>query len=405
MLSDINQTEKNDNPNAPQKVLGDNETVDKRHHNPVGVIEQTEETAGQDTENIITESAPPVVSENSLIEASETSNKIVDNVNTTEIENVEEMHPLVIDLLLNPTQWEIWPAVAVLRWMISQFPEQRRELFYQSKPSLGFPASEIHDIDLSNESSNLKLTLTAPGLACYGSALPTAYIARIVADTYRPRGGAIAAWLDGFTNRFMQALESAKMLSSAAFALATAGNVPALRRVSDIAGHTAPLRALPSHRLHEEPSSKPSGATGLAAYFLDNPSAVGLIACLRAFTNLSVRVEEFVGAQVRVLRPARIGSPIMRILGMRSEVPAAGINVILDGGKIMSARYWARDSARRRSLRLICSRYIGNPSITVRLFLDLDKDNVDRAKLGESALGGMAILGIPSKLIRLPLRG
>ena len=126
-------------------------------------------------------------------------------------------HPLAREVLFNPSEWSIWPAVAVLRWML----RTRREssIVYRSHPSLTFAASEIKDVAFN--ANGVELTLSAPGLAAPGTILPTSDIARIVADARAPGGGALALWLDGPGDLFMQLVETSRARHSDAFALAT----------------------------------------------------------------------------------------------------------------------------------------------------------------------------------------
>lgn len=311
------------------------------------------------------------------------------------------LHPLAQDVLFHPTKWNLWPAVAILRWLLRPSAGQRRGLVFRSRPSLAFAASDIHDVALGTDS--IDLTLTAPGIASPGSPLPTSDIARIIADLHSPGRGAIAAWLDGPGDRFMQVLESAQTRYNTAFSLATGGRLDSLHRVAGLAGYSAPLHALPGHRLFGKLRAEPAGAAGLAAHFIAAPSAVGLAAVVSAFTDLTAEVTEFAGARVRILRPARLGAPMMRMLGRHCTMPAAGAEVIVKGGSRESALRWARDRHRKESLRLLVERYIGSGSISVRLFLELDPQNIDPCRLGESSLGGMAVLGCPSGPTRLPL--
>ena len=304
------------------------------------------------------------------------------------------------DLFENPAHWAIWPAVGILRWALRHTPGEPRRLIYRSLPSLAFKPNEIHGVELKDAS--VDVTLTAPGIASPGSPLPLADIARIVEDRRPPGRGALSAWLDGPTDLFMQVLETTHMRYSAAFALATGGKVDAVLRAGALAGHTAPLEALPEHRLTGRPGAAPEGATALAALFVGAPSADGLATLIFAFTGLRARVEEFAGARVRTLRPARLGSPLMRVLGRYSTLPTAGIEIIVEGGG-EGARRWARDPHRCASLRLLCERYVGSNGIAIRLFLELDAGNIDRAALGEAVLGGMAVLGRPAAGVRLPL--
>ena len=311
-------------------------------------------------------------------------------------------HTLVQDLFVNPARWAIWPAVGILRWALRHSPGGPRRLVYRSLPSLAFKPNEIHSVELKNDS--VDVTLTAPGIASPGSPLPLADIARIVDDRRPPGRGGLSAWLDGPTDLFMQVLETTQMRYSAAFALTTGGNVNAVVSAANLVGHTAPLQALPEHRLTKRPGATPEGAAALAALFVGAPSADGLATLIFAFTGLPARVEEFAGAPVRTLRPARLGDPLMRVLGSSSILPTAGIEVIVDGGGGEGARRWARDPHRCESLRLLCERYAGSEAMSVRLFIELDAGNIDPATLGEAILGGMAVLGRPSAGVRLPLR-
>ena len=311
-------------------------------------------------------------------------------------------HPLAQDILLNPSRWRIWPAVAVLRWMLRGATQRDRRIVYRSRPSLSFAGSEIDDVAI--EGGQVNLVLTAPGLAAPGSPLPTSDIARIMED--RRRGGALATWLDGPGDRFMHAVETAHARNNAAFALATGGRIEALYSVSRLVGLTAPLAAHADGRLADAYVDEPLGAVGLAGLFVGPVSASGLGELLRTFTNLPVEVDEFTGAETPVLRPARMGSPLGRILGRTCRLPAAGIEVIVSGGSETDARGWAEDPVRRRSLHLLALVYIGSPSPAVRLFLTLAPDNVPPAALdGKATLGGMAVLGRAERPVRLPLVG
>jgi len=314
-----------------------------------------------------------------------------------------ETHSLSRDLFRNPTGWQVWPAVALLRWLLRHHNQGRyRRLIYRALPSLAFQGNEIHGVALREDA--IELTLTAPGVASPGSPLPLSDIERIVVERRPPGRGALSAWLDGLTDLLMQIAESARARYSTAFALATGGEAYAVRQAANLAGHTAPLRAMPGHRLAAGVGAPPQGAAGLAALFAGAPSAHGLKTLLGAFAGVSARVDEFTGGRVRTLRPALIGGPPLRILGAHCTLPAAGVEVTLEGGGAEAAHLWATEPERCASLRLMCERYIGGGGIAVSLFLELDADNTAPATLGETMLGGMAVLGAPPDNVRLPLR-
>jgi predicted component of type VI protein secretion system len=271
---------------------------------------------------------------------------------------------------------------------------------YRSTPSLKFSSSEINDIAIDLDGA--ELTLAAPGIAAPGSPLPTTDIARIVED--RRRGGALATWLDGIGDRFMHALEAAQVRSNAAFALATGGQIEAVRVIANLAGRSAPLAARAGGKLFDTSREVPEGAVGLAGLFLGPISAAGLAQLFQAFTGLPTRVEEFSGAEVLILTPVRIGGPMRRMLGSKCHLPAAGIEIIVDGGCRPEAQEWARNLMRRRALRLLATSFIGSPSPVASLFLELAPDNAPPAALdGGSALGGLAILGKAEQPVRFPL--
>lgn len=203
-------------------------------------------------------------------------------------------HPLVQDLMLNPTRWRIWPAVAVLRWLQRKTGREGGWLVYRSHPSLGFAGSEVADVAI--EEGHLELTLNAPGLAAAGSPLPASDISRIIAD--KRNGGALSTWLDGPLDRFMQALEAAQAQTNAPFALMTGGRIEAHMLVADVVGRSATLTAGPEGALYDSRQREPEGAVGLAGLFFGPISASGLAGLFRAFTGLAVRVEEFAGADI-----------------------------------------------------------------------------------------------------------
>ena len=312
-------------------------------------------------------------------------------------------HPLAQDLLLNPSHWRIWPAVAVLRWLLRGAKASTlRGLVYRSKPTLQFTNAEIEDVAFVE--GRVELILSAPGFAAPGSSLPTVDIARIVADSRPPGRGALSAWLDGFSDCFLQAVETAKVRDNAAFALAVGQDIEALRLVARIAGHTVPLGARPGGELFAPPMNEQAGALGLAPLFVGRASAVGLKALAEAFTCFPVSVEEFAGQRVAILRPAVLGGIIGHILGFSCWMSAAGIELVIEGGSDPSAREWVLNSAKRRSLQQLCESYIGSQSPALRMFMTLEPDNAPPARLDRLAeFGGLAILGRAERSVRLPL--
>lgn len=309
-------------------------------------------------------------------------------------------HPLIQDLMLRPSRWHIWPAVAVIRWMLRHATKNIRRILYRSKPALAFPTAEIEDIGV--EEGGVEITLAAPGIAAAGSPLPSSDIARVIDD--KRSGGALASWLDGPGDRLMHALEAAQTSSSAAFALARGEQVDAWRMMVNLAGRSAPLAAEVGGVLSDTWKQPPGGAVGLAALFVGGISAAGLVELLHAFTGLPADAAEFAGADVDVLTPLHIGGALGAILGRTCPAPAAGIDVTLVGGSRPDALRWAADPARRQSLRRLVLTYVGTPLPRVRLFLLLDADNVPAATAcADTALGGVAVLGPPSRPVRLPL--
>ena len=311
-------------------------------------------------------------------------------------------HPLVQDLLLNPSRWRIWPAVAVLRWMLRKVPRERRRLVFRSEPTLAFPASEISDIVVG--ANNAELFQTALGLTGPGSPLPATDVDRIVKD-YR-RNGALALWLDGPSDRFLHAVEAAQAHNNAAFSVATGDEIQALRLVCKMAGYASPFAAEPGGRLAAIGPGKAPTAAGLAAPFLTPPTAGGMRELFQAFTALPTTVTEFAGDRLRVFQPARLGGPTKAILGTTCYCPAAAVEVEIDGGSNPGARKWAQDHFRREALHLLAGTYVGTSPPSVRIYLRLDPDNAPPADLGgNSALGGLAVLGRANSQVRLPLAG
>ena len=330
-------------------------------------------------------------------------------------------HPLIRDLFLHPTRWSIWPAVAALRWLFTTRATQDRQageqtsdgrrpastarrmdqgVLYRSTPSLTFSSSEITDVAMS--SRGVILTLEAPGLAGDGSLLPSSDIERIV-DDHR-RGGALSVWLDGPCDLFMQAAEAARFRCHAAFSLATGGRIGALDSADNLVGRPAALLGSGGGRADSAPLREPEDVTGIAALFLGPVSAVGLTDLLHAFTELPVRVREFAGAEVPVLRPARVGGMFGAMLGTRCTLADAGIEIVVEGDGDPQGPAWAGDARRRESLYRFARSYIGSPSPIVRIELRLDAHNVPPAVLdGSTALGGLALLGRSEGPVTLPL--
>ena len=308
-------------------------------------------------------------------------------------------HPLVLDLMLEPTSWRLWPAVAILRW-VQRRTGRWRQLVYRSHPSLSFPGSEVKDIALEEE--RIGLTLNVMGLATAGSPLPSSDIDRIIADTRN--GGALNAWLDGICDLFMHVIEESQHQVNAAFAIATGGHVAAHAMAADMVGRSTPLAARPGGALYDSWSLEPEGAVGLAGLFLAPISAAGLSRLFSAFTRLPAQVTEFAGAEILNGSPVRIGRPLGGMLGTRCRLPSAGVEVHIDGGRDPTAPEWARDPVRRRSLHFLASAYVGSSSPIVGIALWLDAGNAPPAALdGETALGGLAVMGGADRRTRLPL--
>ena len=250
----------------------------------------------------------------------------------------------------------------------------------------------------------MEIVLTAPGLASHGSALPMVDIARIVADTNAPGGGALSKWLDGPLDGFMQVLEAARIRHNGSFALASGlPETEAHRWVAEIAGSSAPLARDRGGRLANSFRRRPDGALGLASPFVGTPSAAGLAAAVAGYSGLPTHVDEFTGASVRIQRPVQMGGPLLRMLGRRCDLPAAGVDVVVDGGDRPEGATLAERQVRRAALRDLCAAYIGSPSIQARLFVELEPEVIEPAQLGRAELGGLAVLGRPASRLRIPL--
>ena len=310
-------------------------------------------------------------------------------------------HPLIQDLILEPRRWRLWPAVAALRWLLRQVARETRRLVYRSKPTLNFPTAEIEDVAMGTR--GVDLVLSAPGLAAAGSALPASDIARLAEDSRR--GGALSKWLDAPGDSFMQVVEANHARYSAAFSLATGGQIEALRIIANVVGRSAPLVAARSGELDEAWDREPAGAVGLAGMFVGPITAAGLSETFHGFTDLPIEVREFTGAEVIVLHPARVGESFGAMLGSTCRLPAGGVEIVIDGGSRPRARLWAGDPKRRRSLHLLSSSYVGSISPAIKVILLLDPGNAPPAALdGNAALGGLAILGNATETVRIPIR-
>ena len=312
-------------------------------------------------------------------------------------------HSLIVDLMLDPARWKLWPAITIVRWLQAQIPlEGRLKIVYRSHPSLSFAPSEIHDIGLRE--GRFEIVLNALGVASSGSPLPSSDMARIIADARR--GGAIAAWLDALTDRFAHVAESAMLQHSSSFSAARGEEIEAMGAVVSLAGHDAPLSSDPDGSLYAKASGAPRGALSLAGLFLGPPSAVGLSIAMSGVTGLGARVREFAGARIQVARPARVGHRMGALLGSWCDSVAAGVEVVLEAGEDTErALVWARDPVRLQALHELASSYVGSPSPEVRIALELDAAKVPPSALDEMArLGGCAVLGRGVGRLRLPLR-
>ena len=354
------------------------------------------EDGAQEPEASEIETAPSVIDQvldSSPIPAS-------DALDTTAKPRVDVSHPLAQDIVLNPTKWLIWPAIAVLRWLLRRAAKEARRIVYRSEPTLNFPASEIRDIAVDAE--GIELILSAPGIAVAGSALPTSDIARIIAD--KRRGGALADWLDGIGDRFMHVLETAQRRNNPAFSLSTGGRIEYIALASNLVGQSAPLTAYTGGQLSADRRAMPEGAVGLAALYMGPISAIRLEDLMRAVTELPVKVREFTGAEIPIVWPARAGGRMGRMLGLQCDHPEAGIEIVIEGGSDQQAREWALQPVRRQSLKLLASSFLGSPCPVPTLFLLLNADNVPSAALdGHATLGGLAVLGQPNLPTFIPL--
>ena len=294
-------------------------------------------------------------------------------------------HPLVQDLLLNPTRWRLWPAMAILRWLQRQMRKNRIRVVYRTRPTLSFPASEIADIYFVRP-NELQIVVNALGLANAGSALPSADIARIIAD-YRS-GGALSLWLDMVADRMLHAAETSVARSVSPFACAMGGFPEADSVLPSLVGHDGVLAESRPDGLSLSRRAGARRLTALGALFLGVPTAHGLARAFEGFTSLHARVIEFTGAPLDVSRPARLGAGFGRVLGSRRIVAEAGVTVRLnDGPTCEDAVAWASDPVRIRSLYELARTYIGDasPEPSIELVVRIDELSPPRAGRAQCA--------------------
>ena len=304
-------------------------------------------------------------------------------------------HPLVQDLLLNPSRWRLWPAMAIIRWLQRQTRRNRIRIVYRTRPSLSFPASEIADIHFVRP-NELQVVVNALGLANAGSALPSADVARVVAD--HRSGGGLATWLDMVADRMLHAAETSVARSASPFACAMGGFPEADSVLPSIVGHDGVLAESPLDGLSLSRRTGARRLTALGALFLGVPTAHGLARAFEGFTSLHARVIEFTGAPLDVSRPARLGAGFGRVLGSRRIVLEAGVTVRLnDGPTCEDAVAWARDPVRIRSLHELARAYIGDPSPEPSIELVVRTDELSPLEPGapNALLGGCAMLNLP----------
>ncbi len=304
-------------------------------------------------------------------------------------------HPLVQDLLLNPTRWRLWPAMAILRWLQRQMRKNRIRVVYRTRPTLSFPASEIADIYFVRP-NELQIVVNALGLANAGSALPSADIARIIAD-YRS-GGALSLWLDMVADRMLHAAETSVARSVSPFACAMGGFPEAVSVLPSLVGHDGVLAESRPDGLSPSLAAGARRLTALGALFLGVPTAHGLARAFEGFTSLHARVIEFTGAPLDVSRPARLGAGFGRVLGSRRIVAEAGVTVRLnDGPTCEDAVAWASDPVQIRSLYELARTYIGDasPEPSIELVVRIDELSPLAPGARNALLGGCAMLNLP----------
>ena len=303
-------------------------------------------------------------------------------------------HPLVQDLLLNPTRWRLWPAMAIIRWVQRQMRKNSLRIVYRTRPTLSFAASEIADILVRPD--DIQVVVNALGLANAGSALPTADVARIVAD--HRSGGALASWLDMVADRMLHAAEASFAQSVSPFACAMGGFPEAHSVLPSLVGHDGVLGVSHPDGLSFSHREDARHLTALGTLFLGVPTAHGLARAFEGFTSLHARVVEFTGAPLEIAHPARLGAGFGRVLGSRRMVPEAGVTVRLnDGTTCEDAVEWARDPARIRSLHELARAYIGDasPRPSIELVVRTDELSPPAPGSRNALLGGCAMLNLP----------
>ena len=304
-------------------------------------------------------------------------------------------HPLVQDLLLNPTRWRLWPAMAIIRWLQRQMRKNRIRIVYRTRPTLSFPGSEIADIYFVRP-NELQLVVNALGLANAGSALPSADIARVIAD--HRAGGALALWLDMVADRMLHAAEASVAQSVSPFACAMGGFPEADSMLPSLVGHDGVVSETRPDGLSPSRRAGARRLTALGALFLGVPTAHGLARAFEGFTSLHARVIEFTGAPLEVSRPARLGAGFGRVLGSRRIVAEAGVTVRLnDGPTCEDAVAWASDPVRIRSLYELARAYIGDASPEPSIELVVRTEELSPLAPGSrnALLGGCAMLNLP----------
>lgn len=315
-----------------------------------------------------------------------------------EQDGINARHPLARDILLHPTRWNIWPAVAVLRWLLRSTAGRARRLVYRSRPSLAFSPAEIEDVAFGED--GVDLVLYSPGLATPESPLPHADVERIIHD--RRKGGGLARFLDMPVDRLMHAVETSLVHTSSAFAYARGGRSAALRSTAALAGLTAPLAADPGGVLEDTRQREEGGAAALASLFLGPISPSGLAGCLRTVTGCETTIREFTGEEVRILHPVTIGRSFGGLLGSRCRLPSAGVRAIIRGDA--RSLVWARDLKRRESLYRLARAFVGSVSPLVRIYLRLAARDVPSAALdGQAQLGGLAVMKGAEGFVLVPL--
>ena len=343
----------------------------------------------------VTRAAPAVGPESSSRPAAAVPASSVSRAGLPEKGKAALRHPLVQDLLLNPTRWRLWPAMAILRWLQRQMRKNRIRVVYRTRPTLSFPASEIADIYFVRP-NELQIVVNALGLANAGSALPSADIARIIAD-YRS-GGALSLWLDMVADRMLHAAETSVARSVSPFACAMGGFPEADSVLPSLVGHDGVLAESHPDGLSLSRRAGARRLTALGALFLGVPTAHGLARAFEGFTLLHARVIEFTGAPLDVSRPARLGAGFGRVLGSRRIVAEAGVTVRLnDGPTCEDAVAWASNPVRIRSLYELARTYIGDasPEPSIELVVRIDELSPLAPGARDALLGGCAMLNLP----------